>query len=261
MKPWRKHGLNAVKLSRVSPTDPAKRPAQRPAERPAKKKPASPRLDRTLVAETGLRLLNETGLEGLSLRRIAKELNVQAPALYWHFDSKQALLDEMATVMTRDLLTLADEIADETVHRSGNGPVAWDTLIGESMRHLRRALLRYRDGAKVYSGTRLTTTEHGAAQERALRVMTDAGFSPGAAARAWATAYSYTIGFVIEEQAVQPLPGERAPGYDPADRAARMAEHPLAAQVSADLFADYDTRFEEGLHTVIEGIRVTVLRT
>ena len=58
-------------------------------------------LDRRRVADTALRLLNEVGLEGLTLRAIARELNVKAPALYWHFKDKQALLDEMATEMYR----------------------------------------------------------------------------------------------------------------------------------------------------------------
>ncbi|MGY1437597.1 TetR/AcrR family transcriptional regulator C-terminal domain-containing protein [Streptomyces reniochalinae] len=221
------------------------------SRRPARKRASPPRLDRTQVAETGLRLLNETGLEGLSLRRIAKELNVQAPALYWHFDSKQALLDEMATLMTRELRHAEYQVPQDA---------GWDEWFAESLRVLRRALLRYRDGAKVFSGTRMTTTEHGEGQELYLRMMTQAGFPVNAAARAFFTAFSYTIGFVIEEQAVQPLPGERTEGYDPAERAARMAAFPLAAQISADLFTDYDARFEEGLRAVIEGLRATVLR-
>ena len=53
-------------------------------------------LDRRQVAAAGLKLLNEAGLHGLTLRAIAKELDVKAPALYWHFKDKQALLDEMA---------------------------------------------------------------------------------------------------------------------------------------------------------------------
>ncbi|MFI7244454.1 TetR/AcrR family transcriptional regulator C-terminal domain-containing protein [Streptomyces qinglanensis] len=207
-------------------------------------------MDRTQVAEAALRLLNETGLEQLSLRRIATELNVKAPALYWHFASKQALLDEMATVMTR-------ELRDHAAPASGTA--SWDEWFAENLRLLRRTLLRYRDGAKVFSGTRLTTTEHAEGQERYLRMMTEAGFSVNAAARAFFTAFSYTVGFVIEEQAVQPLPDERAPGYDPDERAARMAAHPLAAQISAELFTDFDARFEEGLQAVIAGLRATVL--
>ena len=77
--------LNAVKLSSVS----------------TEKRPP---LDRARVADTALKLLNEVGLDGLTLRAIAKELDVKAPALYWHFKDKQALLDEMATEMFRRMI-------------------------------------------------------------------------------------------------------------------------------------------------------------
>ncbi|MFF5945755.1 TetR family transcriptional regulator, partial [Streptomyces althioticus] len=65
-------------------------------------------LDRARVADTALRLLNEVGLDGLTLRAIAKELDVKAPALYWHFRDKQALLDEMATQMFRRMAADAE---------------------------------------------------------------------------------------------------------------------------------------------------------
>ncbi|SCD86552.1 transcriptional regulator, TetR family, partial [Streptomyces sp. SolWspMP-sol7th] len=61
----------------------------------------TPRLDRAQVVDTALRLLNEVGLDRLSLRLIAGELEVKAPALYWHFRDKRELLDEMATEMYR----------------------------------------------------------------------------------------------------------------------------------------------------------------
>jgi hypothetical protein len=40
-------------------------------------------LEQGLVVRTALRLLDEVGFEGLTLCKIATELNVQAPALYW----------------------------------------------------------------------------------------------------------------------------------------------------------------------------------
>src|ERR1700688_4158094 len=54
-------------------------------------------LKRQGVVRTALRILDEVGLDGLTVRKLASELGVQAPALYWHFKNKQALLDEMAT--------------------------------------------------------------------------------------------------------------------------------------------------------------------
>lgn len=41
-----------------------------------------------MVVRAALDLLNEVGLDGLTLRRIATELDVQAPALYWHVKNK-----------------------------------------------------------------------------------------------------------------------------------------------------------------------------
>lgn len=156
----------------------------------------SPKLDKAQVVEAALRLLNEVGLEGLSLRLIAKELDVQAPALYWHFKNKQDLLDEMATEMMRRMA------ADWAGMPSGGDEGAdWHEAFRARMRGLREHLLRYRDGAKVYSGTHFTDLSYAAPMEANLRMLTAAGFSSAGAARAWFTAYSYTIGYVIEEQA------------------------------------------------------------
>ncbi|MGW2325289.1 TetR/AcrR family transcriptional regulator C-terminal domain-containing protein [Streptomyces sp. NPDC001700] len=211
---------------------------------------ATTRLDRDQVVDTALRLLNEVGLEGLTLRRIAKELNVQAPALYWHFKNKQALLDEMATTI---FLRLAEEPADP------DEATTWQGRLLSSQRALRRALLRYRDGAKVFSGTRFTRTDHAVSMEAHLRVFVAAGFTPGAAARASFIAYAFTLGFVIEEQAVEPMAGERHPGYDVEERADLIGpDYPLAGAVGADLFLDYDARFEEGLRTIVAGIESTL---
>ncbi|CAM5264699.1 TetR/AcrR family transcriptional regulator OS=Streptomyces alboniger OX=132473 GN=CP975_18185 PE=4 SV=1 [Streptomyces alboniger] len=210
---------------------------------------ATTRLDRTKVARTALDLLNQTGLEGLTLRAIAKELDVKAPALYWHFKDKQALLDEMATEMMRRMS--ADFLAAPDAD--------WRVALTASMRGLRAYLLRYRDGARVFSGTRFTDLSYAVPMEAHLRVLTAAGFTPEAGARAWVTAYSFTIGHVIEEQATGPAP---APGEgDPllAARAERLAAYPLAAAVGPEIFRAQDRGFETGLAAVVAGIGVTLL--
>ncbi|NEA16320.1 TetR/AcrR family transcriptional regulator C-terminal domain-containing protein [Streptomyces halstedii] len=203
------------------------------------------KIDRARVAGTALRLLNEVGLDGLTLRAIARELDVKAPALYWHFKDKQELLDEMATVMYRRML-------DEDL--PGPAPGRWQDQLVTYQCVLRRALLRYRDGAKVYSGARFTGTDHAPGLEAHLRTMTDAGFTPRQAVRAGTTANAYTMGFVTEEQGVQPMPDERREGYDVAERAARMERYPLVAAAGAEIFGAYDERFEDGLCILVAGI-------
>ncbi|MEU5280600.1 TetR/AcrR family transcriptional regulator C-terminal domain-containing protein [Streptomyces asoensis] len=201
-------------------------------------------LDRARVADTALRLLDEVGLDGLSLRAIARELDVKAPALYWHFKDKQALLDEMATEMYRRMAAAtALDPAD-----------SWQDRLRAANRGLRAGLLAHRDGAKVFSGSRFTGTDHAAQMEDNLRLFTAAGFALTDAVRALSASYAYTIGFVTEEQGVQPLPGERREGFDVGERARLLAEFPLSAQVGAEIFEDYDRQFEEGLEIVVAGV-------
>ncbi|WP_432102399.1 TetR/AcrR family transcriptional regulator C-terminal domain-containing protein [Streptomyces sp. bgisy091] len=203
------------------------------------------KIDRARVVDAGLRLLNDVGLDGLTLRAIARELDVKAPALYWHFKDKQALLDEMATVMYRRMLE--GELPGPT-------PRTWQEQMVAYQSALRRALLRYRDGAKVYSGARFTGTDHADGLEAHLRTMVDAGFELWQAVRAGTTVNAYTMGFVTEEQGVQPMPDERREGYDVDERAERLERYPLAAAAGAEIFTNYDERFEDGLRIVVAGI-------
>ncbi|MEU5427692.1 TetR/AcrR family transcriptional regulator C-terminal domain-containing protein [Streptomyces olivoreticuli] len=209
------------------------------------------RIDRALVADTALRLLNEVGLEGLTLRRIAKELDVQAPALYWHFKNKQELLDEVATEMFR-------RMAAPIAHAKGD---TWQERMAAAIREQRRFLLGYRDGAKVFSGTRFTDDSYATPLEKMLRDCIEAGFTPRAAARAWFTLSTYTIGYVIEEQSVHPTPesDDRDPAYEKEERARRLAGHPLADEAGWEFFDDLDAGYEDGLRVVIAGIEATLL--
>ncbi|WP_224364510.1 TetR/AcrR family transcriptional regulator C-terminal domain-containing protein [Hyalangium versicolor] len=205
------------------------------------------RLDTELVVRTALQLLNEVGLEGLSLRRIAKELDVQAPALYWHFKSKQDLLDEMATTMLRDFVTATGQPDPKQ---------PWDEWMMDLGRNLHQMLLGYRDGAKVFSGTHLTDSTLYEALEFVLRKLTGAGFSLRDAVQGYNITYSYTIGFTIEEQAVHPRPGERDSQYDEAQRASRIdaEKFPLALAAGKEMFTGFDERFEQGLRVIIAGL-------
>ncbi|MFI6880166.1 TetR/AcrR family transcriptional regulator C-terminal domain-containing protein [Streptomyces sp. NPDC050400] len=225
----------------------------------AKNEPKKARLDKAYVADTALDLLNDVGLEGLTLRAIAKELNVQAPALYWHFKNKQALLDEMATVMFRRMTETGTEAGAETGQEAGKGVGyepggSWQEWLLLGNRQLRATLLRYRDGAKVFSGSRFTGTDHGPQMEANLRFLVDAGFTPDQATWASSTTYMYTLGFVTEEQGMRSEGPDAPPPVDVAERAELLADYPMAAAAGEQLFAAYDERFEEGLRLIVAGI-------
>ena len=206
------------------------------------------KINRDMVTRAGLKLLNEDGLEQLTLRRLGVELNVQAATIYWHFKSKEELLDEMATTV------LADGAATLIPRRNSSDWRVWASTFGEG---LRKTLLAYRDGARMVGGTRLTNTEHLKTTERIGAQMVASGFSVRAAVVLLSTIYNYTLSFVTEEQAVFPTPGKRSPRYSIEERNARLdpAVFPFHRQASSILFDRYDRRFREGLDLILQGAK------
>lgn len=204
-------------------------------------------LDRQAVVRTALRVLDKTGLDGLTVRKIASELHVQAPALYWHFKNKQELLDEMATTV------FADSVREQGLPRAD---LSWSAWASESARGLRQTLLRYRDGARMFSGRYLTDPSLYASMEAALAKFTEAGFSLSEAASVLNTLYCYVIGFTIEEQAVFPRRGQRSKQYDPASRSKRIDPNkfPLSLAAGPDAFGQFDERFASGVELIFRGV-------
>jgi AcrR family transcriptional regulator len=204
-------------------------------------------LDRAIILSNAFAILNEMGLEGLTLRRLAARLGVQAPAIYWHFKNKQELLDEMATQVFREALNEAPVYdADQT----------WSDWALSYCTGLRRTLLRYREGAKMFSGTYLTDATLYAPMDASLRKLTTAGFTLRQSVVGMGVLYAYVVGFVIEEQAVQPLPGEAKPRYDLDHRDQRInkEKYPLAHAAGSVMFADQNSRFLEGVQLIIRGM-------
>jgi TetR/AcrR family tetracycline transcriptional repressor len=207
------------------------------------------KVNRNMVAQAGLKLLNDVGLEQLTLRRLGTELKVQAAAIYWHFKSKEELIDEMATMV------LAEGAPNLLPARRSSDWKVWAAAFGNG---LRKTLLTYRDGARMVSGTELTNTEYMKTVESIGSKLREAGFSLRQAVVLLSTIYSYTLSFVMEEQAVYPRPNERSPRYDIAKRKARLdaAELPLLRQSGPILFDKFDRRYKEGLELILNGAAV-----
>jgi AcrR family transcriptional regulator len=60
-------------------------------------------LGREQIVDAAFQLLDAAGIEGVSLRKVACQLGIRAPSLYWHFKSKQALVDAMADALIEDV--------------------------------------------------------------------------------------------------------------------------------------------------------------
>ncbi|MEV6555045.1 TetR/AcrR family transcriptional regulator C-terminal domain-containing protein [Nocardia sp. NPDC051756] len=205
------------------------------------------KLDSQVIAQAALDLLDEVGLDGLTMRKVAAALDVQAPALYWHVKNKRELLDAMArTVFIAAIDGVEAPRRDET----------WqDWTIGLAAR-LRRSMLRYRDGANVLAGTYVEDEAMWRTVELTLRTLEDAGFTLPEAARVFPILLHYTVGFVIEEQARGGAEYDSNP-YRP-DRIETVLDpvrFPLTTKMVGDLFtADFDAEFDYGLRVILAGI-------
>jgi TetR/AcrR family transcriptional regulator, tetracycline repressor protein len=208
------------------------------------------KINRDMATKAGLKLLNQVGLERLTLRLLGHELKVQAATLYWHFKSKDELIDEMATVVLAEgaqQLMPAKDSTDWTV---------WAASFGLG---LRKTLLAYRDGARMVAGTRLTSTQFMKTAERIAGKLVANGFTVRPTVVLLSTIYNYTLSFVMEEQAVFPRPGERSPQYDISKRNAKLdrREFPILRQAGAILFDKFDRRYEEGLRLILRGANLS----
>lgn len=68
-------------------------------------RPRTPLLSRDLIRDRALHLIDEHGLAGLSMRRLAESLGVQAASLYSHYPTKDGVLDAVTDLVVGDVDT------------------------------------------------------------------------------------------------------------------------------------------------------------
>ncbi|MFI6604015.1 TetR/AcrR family transcriptional regulator C-terminal domain-containing protein [Nonomuraea sp. NPDC050536] len=194
-------------------------------------------LDRDLIVRTALRLLDDVGLEKLSLRRLAKELDVHATALYWHFASKQELLDAMGRAMVQQVVA------------EGPLPRTWQEWLAHLARAQRQAVRSHRDGALLMMTARPTAEHQVEYLDQLVGRLLEAGFTAESAAAAFIAVSNFAIGAAFAEQQGRDL-GEEA--LD--DLILRSGEHPGVSGIVAAA-QDLDATFERGLAWLLAGMR------
>ncbi|HWV61843.1 MAG TPA: helix-turn-helix domain-containing protein [Sphingopyxis sp.] len=71
-------------------------------------RPSKPLISRSNAAEAALEVIDEVGLEELSLSLVGRKLGVRPPSLYHHFKDKSELLQEVARMMFVRIPTVND---------------------------------------------------------------------------------------------------------------------------------------------------------
>ena len=192
-------------------------------------------LSREHILEVALDLAENEGIEALSMRRLAQELDVWPMSVYRYFQDKDALLDAMT----------ADRV-EELPELSAGAP--WrdrmHALLEEAARRLAAAPgLAPRLPRAFLSEGALRLPEAGVA------ILLEAGFPPDEAASAWRALWSYTFGFATfsadssraVKAAIAALPEDEYP-------ALAAAGEPVADALASD------DEFATGLDRLLDGL-------
>jgi AcrR family transcriptional regulator len=85
---------------------------------PSPREPRTP-LSRDRVLRAAIALADETGIEGVTMRRLAQELGAEAMSLYYHVARKDDILDGIADIVVGEIeLPRADEDWKAALRRS-----------------------------------------------------------------------------------------------------------------------------------------------
>ncbi|MGG4039249.1 TetR family transcriptional regulator [Heyndrickxia ginsengihumi] len=196
-------------------------------------------LKKDQIIDEALQLLKEDGLEGVTLRKLAKRLAVQPSALYWHFKNKEILINEMAeSILQKEFRNIEEQEKGET----------WQERLLDIFRRLRKALLSYTDAGRIVASSQASSMM-ARITEMGIKILINEGISLHKSRLIVLTATKYTFGYVIEEQ-IAPSPES----FQHFDLEAFKMEHPLMVKGIEEYFASgrtVDDNFNDGLKIIL----------
>jgi TetR/AcrR family tetracycline transcriptional repressor len=190
-------------------------------------------LDDVITAAFGT--LEDEGLERLSLRAVARRLDVHLNSVSWQVKTKQALIDTMADHIIGSVRT--DDLPADPTERV--------RLVAN---RYRAAMLQHRDGGRLVAGTFTGTGKTLRVAEVIIGGLLEAGYSGADAARlCWSIVY-LTLGLTQEEQ----TPTENPHGNLP--ELLGTGVYPALALVGVETLLDdsFDARFDYGISRLLD---------
>jgi TetR/AcrR family tetracycline transcriptional repressor len=183
-------------------------------------------LDADEIVTAAVEILQESGLDAVSMRSVSSRLGVSPVPLYSRIGNKDALLDAIADRLLADLAP------------PGNAEEPWDEYAMRWTWELRARLRGARDSRLILWPGREAYVE---ASRPLITAMRDGGFAADAAVQACRLLTWATVGFAAVESGVQ-LQGRSRPGRRPGG-------DPRGVDAS-----ESDTLFDLQIRYVIEGV-------
>jgi AcrR family transcriptional regulator len=212
-------------------------------------------LSRKRVLDAAIRLADEAGIESLTMRKLARELGVEAMSLYNHVANKGDLVDG-----------IVDLVLDEIDLPSDSEE--WDAAVRECAISAHETFLRHPWACRlVMSPTsfRISGSPRVRYMEWLLTRLREAGFSPDLTYHAYHALDSHILGFTMWQLGHMAGAKSLAADGDLADFAATLVQelrergYPYLAEHAEQHLAaakdDGARQFEFGLDLILDGLK------
>lgn len=210
-----------------------------------------PTLNRDRIIEACLRIVDDAGVEGLSMRKLGTELGVDAMAIYGYFDSKAELLAAVVEHVTVELLDLPAPLPDD----------ATEILIRTAL-HYREVFLKHPNLAAHVIARPLSHVEAAAAISIGHELLRATGCPEERLVPATGILVRYTFGFVLHEALQTGLLGQmgidrkaHAAGLQQALKEMGVGEPALLTAARQNDPEAAREEFELGLRTLLRGLK------
>jgi AcrR family transcriptional regulator len=140
------------------------------------------------ILEAGLRIVDEHGLEALTMRRLGAELQAGAMTVYGYVRTKRELVDGIAALLLSDL-PLEDRPGDP-----------WQQRLERAVDSLHTALREHPGVGQIVASRRAPIPALDRFRETLLSIFDDAGFPADVAVQAVSALASYAAGFAAVER-------------------------------------------------------------
>jgi len=205
-----------------------------------------PPLTRERILDAALELVDNDGLQALSMRRLGAELGVEAMSIYHHVPSKAALFDGMVERIWSQALASAPDYADRT---------DWEGYVRSAARSMRGVLRAHPNSLALVSTRPVATPDALKVVDHVVGVLVRAGFDGSEAVMFMQALATFVIGQALAEVGQSPVEPAAADAESLMERfrAIDPADLPNLIPVLADYEYDADAEFEFGLDLVIAG--------
>lgn len=203
-------------------------------------------LSRDRIVKTALRLVDEHGMEGHSMRDLAAALDVDVSTLYYHVPNKAALYDLVADAVMSDNDMSA---IDATLPPAERFRMA--------AREFRATMLRHPNAIPLLIGKPLRSADQMRPVEVILGILFDAGFDSNKALLTLDAMAAYVLGCVAGQTGLE---SEPSTDEEIEKLAALPAEefgniHRILGEMDPSVLESYQDRmFEHGLDAMARGL-------